>query len=171
MSRNFVRIALALPLLAIGFGIARSEWKLSIARDFTFEIGGYDPRDLLRGRYLQFQLRLQELATREACDSVSEQCCLCLTSTTRDQPVLAERSTCTTARAQCDGALSSEYVGKSLRYYVPELQASTLEEQMMNAMQHRAAHAVLSVGKNGRAEVRELRLYGNPIAGAVTPVR
>jgi hypothetical protein len=171
MSRSAVALAVTLPLLAVLLGIGRSEWKLSIARDFTFEIGGYDPRDLLRGHYLQFRLRLDDIKEREACDPITAECCLCLTATVRDLPAHVERATCATARAECDGALAREYEGKSLRYYVSELSATSLEEQMMNAMQHRAAHAVLSVSKDGRAEVRELRLYGQPIPGAVAKVR
>ncbi len=167
MSRRWVLVAVTLPLLAIVLGIVRAELFMRRARDFVFEIAGYDPRDLLRGHYLQFTLRVEEpLDVREPCNDDAEVlCCLCLT---RSEGVAhAERATCATARAQCDGALEMRSVGRAYRYYVPEEDAAELEQRLREAMQGRAAHAVVAIDAEGNLRVRELRIDGEPIPGGV----
>ena len=66
MRRRFrLALALALPLVVIAIGIVRGELHLAGARRWTFEVGGYDPRDLLQGRYLAYRLELHEEAPLE----------------------------------------------------------------------------------------------------------
>lgn len=168
MSRKAAIVALVLPLLAIGLGIVRAELFLSRAREFVFEIEGFDPRDLLRGHYLQFRLRLPSVPEREACvDDGSGSCCLCLTRRGgADEPVAAERSSCATARASCDGALLTHYANTPQRFYVPEARARELEVRLRAAMAQQAAHAVLAVDAKGNAVVRELRIDGVAITGS-----
>src|SRR5262249_56540913 len=94
MSRRVTPVAAALPLLVIVLGIVRAERFLGRTRDFVFEIGGYDPRDLLRGHYLQFRLTADPLPQREACvDDPQGTCCLCLTRAPPRQPSQVERAT------------------------------------------------------------------------------
>lgn len=165
MPKAFLPIALALPLLVVVVGILRAELHFAGSRDVPFEIAGYDPRDLLRGRYLQFRLRVEESPALESCQGPD--CCLCLTLRGRDVPPLTARANCTTARARCIAVLPTRYVEEPLRYYVPELEASNLEQQLTDAMQHQAAQVVLAIDDDGRAEVRALRLWGNEVPGAV----
>jgi len=169
MKRSHLVAALALPLLVIVAAILQAELFLGGARDFLFEIHGYDPRDLLRGRYLQFQLAIDEGAEREPCDDATGDCCLCLTRTGPDTPVRTERATCRTARVVCDGALQTDYVGRPLRFYVAESEAGQLERRLIDAMQERRAHALLAVDGAGRAQVRELRVDGAAIAARSAP--
>jgi hypothetical protein len=163
MSRRYTAIAVVLPLLAIGLGIGRSELFRSRARDFVFEIGGYDPRDLLRGHYLQFRLRVEPLPVREPCDDRVDDCCLCLTRADSDAVPYAERARCETARASCDGALMTRYLNEPQRFYIPERSAEALEKRLLAAMEHRRAHAVLAIDEHGQAQVRELRIDGEAI--------
>jgi hypothetical protein len=167
MPKAFLPIALTLPVLVVVIGILRAELHFAGARDIPFEIAGYDPRDLLRGRYLQFRLKVEESPALESCEG--PECCLCLTLRGADVPPLTARATCATARAQCIAVLPTRYVEQPLRYYVPELEASNLEQQLTNAMQHQAAQVVLAIDDAGRAEVRALKLWGNAIPGAVQP--
>jgi uncharacterized membrane-anchored protein len=163
MARRFTALAVVLPLVAIGLGIVRAELFRERARDFVFEIAGYDPRDLLRGHYLQFRLRVEPISEREPCDDAASDCCLCLTRTEPDAVPYAERSSCATARASCDGALRTRYLNTPQRYYVPEQDAAELERRLLEAMQHRNAHAVLAIDASGDAQVRELRVDGRPL--------
>jgi uncharacterized membrane-anchored protein len=165
MPRFFAPLAVALPVLVVIIGIVRAELYFAGSRDVTFEIAGYDPRDLLRGRYLQFRLRVEESPALEACKGPD--CCLCLRLRGRETPPLTARASCATARRECVAALPTRYVDQQLRYYVPELEASNLEQQLMDAMQHRAAQVVLAIDGEGRAEVRALKLWGREIPGAV----
>jgi hypothetical protein len=165
MRKAMLPIALVLPLLAVVIGIVRAELHFAGSRDVTFEIAGYDPRDLLRGRYLQFRLRVEESPALEACSGPD--CCLCLTLRGADTPPLTARARCETARRKCVAVLPTHYVEQPLRYYVPELEASNLEQQLADAMQHQAARVVLAIDDDGRAEVRALELWGQAIPGAV----
>jgi len=168
MSRRFTLVAVALPLLAIVLGIVRAERFLGRTRDFVFEIGGYDPRDLLRGHYLQFTLRVEPLPQREACvDEPQGTCCLCVTRAPPGQVSQVERATCTTSRAACDASLPLSVLAQPYRYYVPEEHAKALEERMRDAMRRQGARAVVAVDSRGDARVRELRIDGVPIPGAV----
>ena len=105
----------------------------------------------------------------ESCEG--PECCLCLTLRGPDVPPLTARATCSTARARCIAVLPTRYVEQPLRYYVPELEASNLEQQLTDAMQHQAAQVVLAIDDAGRAEVRALKLWGNAIPGAVSADR
>lgn len=167
MSRNAVIVALVLPLLAVCLGIVRAELFLSRSQDFVFEIEGFDPRDLLRGHYLQFRLRLPNVPERERCvDDGSDNCCLCLTRRGGpDAPVSAERSTCATAHASCDGALRTYYATTPQRFYVPEERARELEARLQAGMAAGKAHAVVAIDPHGNAVVRELRVAGVSITG------
>jgi hypothetical protein len=140
---------------------------LSRTRDFVFEIGGYDPRDLLRGHYLQFVLHANSLPVREPCDDdVSDLCCVCLTRVEGETLSRTERA-CATARATCDGVLPIRSLAQVQRYYVPEQRAAELEQRLREAMQRRTADAVVAIDAEGDANVRELRIDGEPIPGGV----
>lgn len=161
MPRNLTLVALVLPLLVIVLAIARAELFLRQASEFSLPIGGYDPRDLLQGRYLQFRLLLDAEHTeeREACDASTQACCWCLT-VVPDAAARAERATCSTAQELCDGALPLAAADKPFRFYVPESQARTMERALIDARAADAAFAVFAIDQEGEARVRELRLNG-----------
>ena len=165
MPRNLVGIAVALPVLAILLGIARAELTFARTKDFTFEITGYDPRDLLRGQYLQFRLQLDSATEREDCSSAADSCCLCLTELAGKPVPQIERATCGTART-CDAWLGLEGVTRPQRFYVSDVAAPELERKLQSAMLRHAAHAVMAVDSKGRAHVRELLVDGEPIKGS-----
>ena len=167
-SRKSVLVAVLLPLLAISLGIVHAQLQLGRARDYVFNIEGFDPRDLLRGRFLQFRLRVDEPQIREACDARAGQpCCLCLTRGAADQPPQVARSTCRDARAHCDGVLQPKYLREPLRFYVAEAHADQLDKQLADSIRKQHAQAVLAIDKSGAVLVRALRLDGKPIAGGV----
>ena len=166
MSRRYLLVAVTLPLLAVAFGIVRAELFLRGAHDFVFEIAGYDPRDLLRGHYLQFRLQVDPLPDREACDDATGDCCLCLTRTGPDAVPHAERASCATARTSCDAALHTRYLNEPQRFYVPEAAAAELEQRLRDAMQRRGAQVVLATDREGEAQIRELRIDGEAISGS-----
>ena len=168
MSRRVTLVAVALPLLVIVLGIVRAERFLGRTRDFVFEVGGYDPRDLLRGHYLQFTLRVEPLPQREACvDDPQGTCCLCLTRAQPGQLSQVDRATCATARAECDGSLPLGVLAQPYRYYIPEESAKELQRRLLDAMPRSGARAVVAVDSRGEARVRELRIDGVPVPGAV----
>ncbi len=162
MSRKLVWLALALPLLVIVLAIARAELFLRGAEEFSLPIEGYDPRDLLQGRYLQFRLSLDEehALEREACAGATEDCCWCLSSVPGQPAARAETATCSTARTQCAGALPLSAATTPFRFYVPEAQAPDMERALGEARLTHRAFAVFAIDPSGEARVSELMLNG-----------
>jgi len=166
MSRRFALFAVALPLLTIVLGIVRAERFLGRTRDFVFEIGAYDPRDLLRGHFLQFTLLVEPLPQREPCiDEPSGTCCLCVTRAEPGETSVVERATCATARTACDASLPLRVLVQPYRFYVPEERATDLDRRMREARDRRTARAVVAVDAEGNTQVRELQIDGERIPG------
>lgn len=164
MSRRLVLLAVTLPVLAIGLGIVQAERTLRRSRDFVLEIGGYDPRDLLRGRYLRFRLVVDPVEAPAACAGVV--CCVCLSAGEPGARARTEQMPCAEAREACDGWLTPEALARSYRFYVPETRAAELEERLREAMQRHGADAVIALA-NGVPQVRELRIDAEPVPGGI----
>lgn len=164
MPRKLLIVALALPLVVIALGIAKSEHHLATSKLWQFDVAGYDPRDLLRGRYIQFRLDLHEGPPREACnDDDSERCCLCLTETGVDQPPRVERATCALALAQCDGALQTRTLRDLNRYYIPEEDAWKLEQQFIEAAAKNQTRLRVAINDEGKPQIDALLINGEVI--------
>ncbi|MFN3370870.1 MAG: GDYXXLXY domain-containing protein [Sphingomonadaceae bacterium] len=86
MSRWLTALALLLPLVGLGAGIARQEAALDGATRWVIPIEGYDPRDPLRGQYLQFGYAWQTQGDAGRCATPAG-CVLCLAR--RDGEVVA----------------------------------------------------------------------------------
>ena len=72
-------IALLLPLVALVLLIVRAELGQKKGKRWTVAIGGYDPRDLIRGHYLQYRVRWKkDPISSEACTDRDGDCYLCL---------------------------------------------------------------------------------------------
>jgi uncharacterized membrane-anchored protein len=162
VSPKLTRLALALPLLVIAIAIARAELFVRDAAVLSLPITGYDPRDLLQGHYLQFQLVLDPEHTeeREACDVSQQECCWCLTPVQDAPSSRAERATCRTARELCEGALTLTAASKPYRFYVPETHAASMERELIEARTAGDAYATFAIDQEGAARVIELRLRG-----------
>ncbi len=164
MPRNLLIAALLLPLLVIALGIVRAEQHLAHSTSWLFEVDGYDPRDLLRGHYIQFRLDLHEEAALEACDDdQSDRCCLCLTSTGAHKPPRVQRSTCARAQAQCEGVLQTRYLSELRRYYIPEEEAWKLEQQFRDAARDNKALLQVAIDESGKPQIQSLLVNGEQI--------
>ena len=75
--RPLLLAALALPALWLAAGIWHNERALSAAPEWRIPIEGYDPRDPLRGRYIQFAYAWQLSGDAALCTDPA-QCRLCL---------------------------------------------------------------------------------------------
>jgi hypothetical protein len=160
--------ALALPLVVIAIGIVRGELHLAGARRWTFEVGGYDPRDLLKGRYLAYRLVLNEEPPIEECgDPAGEDCCLCLFDQGQGVQPRLQRATCATARERCDGMLRLSEVESLRRYYIPEADAQKLTEVFQQAVVERRAHLVVAIDADGRPRVDRMLIDGEPLERAI----
>jgi uncharacterized membrane-anchored protein len=165
MSRKWLAISVSLPLLVLVLGIVRAEYHLANARRWSFDVTGYDPRDLLRGHYLDYRLDLHEQAALETCDDdFGERCCLCLETTDATdagEPPVVRRATCELALRRCDGILRTQHLRELTRYYIPEEHAQALTHVFQDAA--REHKLVLAIDDNGRPQIDALLVDGQRI--------
>lgn len=164
MRRELVIGALLLPLLTIVLGIVRAERHLARSRDFTFDLEGYDPRDILRGHYIQYRIAWHEDPRGNACRDGAESCCLCLTE--RGSGVAPEviRMDCTEARSACHGALDTRYLSTLHRFYIPEARADELTQAVARAASTPgAARIVLAIDGRGKPQPKTLLVDGKDV--------
>jgi len=163
-SRIFALLAVALPVLLIAGGIARSEYAVHNRPTFRFAVEGYDPRDLLRGRYLQYRVKLDRQPALDACDeSVGESCCLCVTRGAPSAGATVAPARCETARASCDAALDAHVYDEPQRQYISELAAPKLEQRFRDAAAANRAFVVVSIDAAGEPHVQHLELFGEAL--------
>ena len=178
--RLWLWLGVLIPVVGLLGLVARSEWGVRTGSIWIIPIRGFDPRDLLHGRYLMYQYsfnwqgqnecgtqaRLPTLpGTRPAEPEVGEGpplqhgCCLCLTRTHGEGPGPAVRQIdCQKAKKDCQAYLRSETVAPPQRFFVPEQHARKLE----HALVEHEASIELRVRPSGSAAVVELYLDGRP---------
>jgi len=164
MRTRLLALVLALPLSSIVVAIVRAELRRAEAEDWTFIASGYDPRDLLHGRYVQFRIDFREEADRTAgsptCLNDDPACCLCLNRIESSEIPRTRRMSCEDAAPSCDGLLQTRLIERLDRYYVSEDQAGALEKRVLAAGREGRLRVVLSIDPDGQAEVKELRIGG-----------
>jgi hypothetical protein len=178
MRRSFLAAAVALPLFVLALGIVRSERHLADGRRWWFEVTGYDPRDLLRGHYIQYRLALDEIdlpvvgaADGVPCDDeTGDACCLCLSQEVPGGPAaFVERTTCELARSECEGALQLRYLGELERYYIAEERAAELTQIFQDASSEHRAHLVVAIDALGKPQIVTLLVDDMPVEQARRP--
>jgi hypothetical protein len=149
-------VALLLPLVGTAGLIVRGEIALG-GREWRFPIRGFDPRDLLRGRYLTYRILWGETDGEPPC----ERCCLCLERESGEQVVT--RIECSEA-SRCDARLAVDDVEDLQRFYVPETHATALERAVI---EERGGILLSAVG--GTLAIKELLVDGKPWREALGP--
>jgi uncharacterized membrane-anchored protein len=172
--RSFLAFAVVLPLVALGLGIVRSERHLAEGRRWSFEVTGYDPRDLLRGHYIQYRLVLEEVdlpvvgaADGIPCDdATSDTCCLCLYADYPQGPTTVERADCASALSTCDGVLQTRYLEELQRYYIAEDRAAELTQIFQDASQEKQARLIVAIDEAGKPQIDVLLVNEMPVEQA-----
>lgn len=155
--------ALVLPLLVLGVGIVRGERAIRMGEIWRFDIGGYDPRDLLRGRYLRFRIEEQWGEPREATAETME--CACLERTGDETAPILHAASCSFARARCDSFVVRDELQKLDRFYIPEARAGDLEKRLQDAAARDAAQILVAIDRHGTPVIVDLLVDGTPIDG------
>jgi uncharacterized membrane-anchored protein len=159
MRRSLLVVALLVPLAVLVFAIAQAERHLATSRVFVFDVEGFDPRDLLRGHFIQFRLRFDEDEPLEVCEDGAERaCCLCLISRGVDAPPRVRRASCERAAAECDGRLQTRFLPELSRYYIPEADAAELEQRFGEAARAGTARLRVAIDVDGRPQIESLRI-------------
>jgi len=162
---RWLQLAVVVPLVGLLVLIARAELLLRSGARFRIAIVGYDPRDLLAGQYLQYQFALDWKGTNtcgvldgKVTRGLERGCCVCFTSDVDSNMLADARQISCDEVSHCDGWLHAGALTPPLRYFVPERQASELED----ALRGRQASLDVTCGPNGQPAIGELYLDGRP---------
>lgn len=152
--RTMLLIALALPILAL----MTSAYLKSVQRDsgeqITLPIEGFDPRDLLSGHYLIYQV---DYGLETDCTEHDVETAVCLRPERAMYLADAVPDSCKLfIRGYCDS--SARFSAGIERFYIPEEYAETLETQVRD----KRGALVLSVDAQGNAAIRDLLIDGKP---------
>ena len=161
MKNKRILIAVALPFVVLCLLIVRAEYNIRNGEQWSFELRGYDPRDLLRGHYLQFNILYDWDQEKNECNSGND-CCLCLTKNETRVPKV-HRTACSTAKNQCDGFILSSKQNVLNRYYIPEASAKRAEKLLIQARVNREAFLNVSINKKGEPVILDLIINGQSI--------
>jgi uncharacterized membrane-anchored protein len=160
-------VALALPLVAVAVSILRAEEHLAHSRTWTFDIEAYDPSDLIRGRYLQYRLVLDQGTALDACPSdEGPECCLCLPDVGPGVAPRVQRGTCEVVARSCAGRIQTQYLSELQRFYVPESRANELERRLRESEAPRRAQIEVAVDAAGKPQTRALIVDGERLEPA-----
>jgi uncharacterized membrane-anchored protein len=163
MKRPWAILALVLPLLVFLLAIGRAEFHLLKGETFTFAITGYDPRDLLRGHYLQFRVAYDWEEDTQACSTEDgQECCYCLMHSDGPTPKVSH-ALCVEAESTCDGYLRETEVTDLNRYYIPEEQAQAAEKLLRDGWAEGTAHIQVSITPDGEAQISDLQIGGESL--------
>jgi uncharacterized membrane-anchored protein len=169
MRRSLLALAVVLPLVVLAFAMIRAERHLGENRRWSFEVTGFDPRDLLRGHYLQFRVVLDEpdaASARELESCSDDSCCLCLLAADADTTTKVQHTTCEAARESCDGALRESSIVALQRYYIPEERAAEISKLFEQARGEHRARLVVTVDEAAEAHIDTLLVDDIPVERA-----
>ena len=152
-SKKAMCIALAIPIVSLALLVSYKKYILSHGEEVTLPINGYDPRDLLSGHYLIYRI---EYGVDGICDKASYKLkksgYVCL------NPKKFSYRWIDDCKIMIKGICNRRRFEAGIeRYYVPEEAAKTLED----LVQSKQASIVLSVHKNGNAQIKDLLINGS----------
>lgn len=144
-------LAIALPILLLTANASWHFYKLGQGVEIRLPIQGFDPRDLLAGHYLIYQI---DYGLGDFCTSTD--------STKRQRQTICLQPKQSEASADCaiplEGFCSNEGFKAGIeRFYIPEQYASALDQ----AIRGQKGEIVLMI-KNGKASVKDLLIEGKP---------
>lgn len=163
MSSRLKALAVTLPIVLLVFMVGRAEWQLAHSDTWFFAIRGYDPRDLLRGHYMQFRLSIAPDETLEACSVGDPSCCYCLEDRDRTEAYVI-LATCETAMASCDDYVQTRPLHALDRFYIPEEGRVEMETKLRDAALAGRAHLSVAVDETGQPMIDGLWVDGEPIS-------
>lgn len=155
--RILLVLALLLPIAVIGAMIGRAELVVQTGAEWAVPIRGYDPRDLLRGQYLEYNIDWK----LESQECSSGACCYCLWDSNPGQPSPPVPSASIVAcsdRGPCQSYFPVERAASLRKYFIPEGEGTKLEQ----AIRNRQAMLLLRVSPRGRVVITDLLLDRKP---------
>lgn len=157
--KQFLLIALVFPILSLGALTIYKQHKVSSGTEVVIPIVGYDPRDLLSGHYLIYQLRLDECQ-----EAYLDPAYMCVRSAQGEAffsqaiPDLEPDD-----QLQCDTVIQGQCQGKRFeagieRFYIPEAHSQALDRIIRSGK----GKLVVSVDNQGKAVIKDLLINDRP---------
>lgn len=160
-AKSLLIASLALPMFALIANAVWHEWARHQGQAVTIPITGFDPRDLLSGHYLTYQLNYG--AINNDCKPEAAPAIMCLAPkiqlhvNTQAKPTDCELY----IRGQCDDL--GRFTANIERFYIPEEYATVLDRKVRNNQ----GALVLGVDSQGKATIRDLLIDGKSWKAAV----
>ena len=146
-------IILAIPIIALFALVIYKKHILSVGKEVTLPIRGYDPRDLLSGHYLIYSI---EYGVNDIClgtRKVKKTAYVCL------EPKQFSFMRPEYCQLYIEGECKyGRFTAGIERYYIPQEKAKRLEDLVRS----KKASIVLSVMRNGKAQIKDLLIDGQP---------
>jgi uncharacterized membrane-anchored protein len=155
VSAHLKKVALALPVLVlVGFTLYNSQ-KLSVGVERTFAVEGFDPRDLLKGHYVTFQVVWD---SADNCGDVgSSRVVFCVDQKTfaADHRLISGcdlyiRGECVYGRFKSESDLE--------KFFIPAERGPQLDRLLRD----KRASVSLVIQRSGSAQIKELFIDGKP---------
>ena len=151
-NKKAILIALLFPIISLAGIAAYKKYILFLGHDFILPISGYDPRDLLSGYYLSYQINY---GVDGICASngitLKQEGYLCFEP--RMFSYSAPKGCAKLIRGAC---LQGRFIAGIEKYYVSADMAKKLEQSLIS----KEASIVLSLASNGEAQVKDLLVNG-----------
>jgi uncharacterized membrane-anchored protein len=163
--RTWLIVALVLPMIALVGTAYLKNMQRASGTEVILPIEGFDPRDLLSGHYLTYNVAYGVGQVCESGDggyaSYSGKAAICLKPTQSFYPAESLPSDCTLLiRGECDAGRFNAGIE---RFYIPEEHAAVLDTKVRD----KQGAIVLSVDTNGNAVLKDLLIDGKPWKTAV----
>jgi len=153
MNRWLFALALLLPLAGLATSISVRQAALSGASEWAIPITGYDPRDPLRGRYIQFAYAWTVEGDARLCRNQTCDLCLSQTPSGITATIIPQTSACTARVNLAASAITLETGFRpeepprfTSRIFVSESSAPKLEAQL----REQPMRVVAMLTKDGR---------------------
>lgn len=174
MKLSAKRALLFIPILVLGGLSLLHEYRRSTGTVWTVPITGYDPRDMLRGHYLQYRYEWN-LADADTLACRGADCALCTDEPERfDPPVRLihrdEAAACASYIAvsadsfDSTGIFIADAADNLTRYYVPETEALRLQALLTQTGADAPEFTIgLRVTDSGTAYIEAMYVDGTPL--------
>ena len=176
----WMAMAFAVPILCLLLAVGLNEWHLRAGQAVTLPVEGYDPRDLLSGRYLRYKILYKapcppiakppiekqsapkgttKIPSKLAFLKTKQRAYLCLQGEKQSAVSISAPQNCPLfIKGRCLGK-EGFYAGGD-RLYLPDSKARDLEKLFHGAGKK---EVVLSVTKGGRVLAKDILIDGRSL--------
>ncbi|MFZ4715624.1 MAG: GDYXXLXY domain-containing protein [Bacteriovoracaceae bacterium] len=149
-SKKIMLIAVLIPVLSLMGLTLYKKSIIEFGTEIVLPISGYDPRDLLSGHYLVYQVDygVNSICPQDSNNSVTNEAWICLEtkSFSYSKPSFCSKK----IKGTCRGIIFQAGIE---RFYIPEEKSKELDAKI----REKKASIIVSVNQNGDAVVKDIK--------------